>query len=240
MANYQLYVIFHKDIYSECYKNLDQSYIDNLKFFAVNSKIQKQVPEKFMKQLIIERELPNYNPLLQMCNFCEDSAFLHCFKNPHLLKEYIGFFQYDMILQNSLFEALDATEPTLFYFYKENSYRHLNQCIGLRGWGIIVDIYNQIFHTKHTMDFVCANDIPLYHCFVLPRNIFLKMMGFFEKVYPIIIELLGNETKHLPYHFERCHGIFLLFQKIESHLAWVQLSGITHSDTFKDSWQTKN
>ena len=236
--NYTLYIIFHKDIYETCYKQVNQCFIENLKFFAVNSKIPKQVPEKYMNQLVIERELPNYNPLLQMCNFCEDSVFLHCLKNPQLLeKEYIGFFQYDMILENSLFETLNPREPTLYYFYKENSYRHLDQCIMLRGWEIIVNIYNRIFKTNHTIDFVCANDIPLYHCYVLPREIFVKMMLFFEKVYPIIIELLGNEVRHLPYHFERCHGIFLLFQKVENHLVWIQLPGITHSDTLKDTWQ---
>lgn len=237
--NYALYIIFHKDIYEECYKELNQSYIENLKFFAVNSKIQKAVPQKYMNQLVIERNLPNYNPLLQMCNFCETSVFLHCLKNPQLLeKEYIGFFQYDMILQNSLFETLTPTQPTLYYFYKENSYRHLDQCIMLRGWEIIISIYNRMFQTNHNIDFVCANDIPLYHCYVLPTNIFIKMMVFFEKVYPIIIELLGNEVRHLPYHFERCHGIFLLFQKVENHLQWIQLPGITHSDTLKDTWQT--
>ena len=236
--NYQLYIIFHKDLYEKCYKDLSENYMTHIKFFAVNSKIQKNVPQKFMKQLIIERELQYYNPLLQMCNFCESSAFLHVYKNPQLLeKEYIGFFQYDMILENSLFETFSPKEPTLYYFYKENSYRHLNQCIGLLGWGIIIDIYNKIFDTSHTIEIVCQNDIPLYHCYILPRNIFIKMMAFFEKVHPIIIELLGNETRHLPYHFERCHGIFLYFQKVEKHLSWIQLPGITHSNILKDTWQ---
>ena len=240
---YSLYIIFHKNIYEKCYKDLSSHNLEKLNFFAVNSKIQKEVPIKFMNQLIIERNLRNYNPLLQMCNFCEDSVFLHLLKNKELMeKEYIGFFQYDMILQNSLFETIDNTlqennQPTLFYFYKENSYRHLDQCICLKGWEIIVNIYNSIFETNHTIEFVIQNDIPLYHTYVLPTHIFIKMMCFFEKVYVVLIELLGNETRHLPYHFERCHGIFLLFQKVEKHLAWIQLPGITHSDTLKDTWQ---
>ena len=240
---YQIYIIFHKNIYETCYKDLSSNYIDKLKFFAVNSKIQKIVPEKFMNQIIIERNLHNYNPLLQMCNFCEDSVFLHVLKNKELMeKEYIGFFQYDMILQNSLFETIEIAlkenkNPTLFFFYKENSYRHLDQCICLKGWEVIVNIYNSIFETNHTIQFVIQNHIPLYHTYVLPKHIFIKMMCFFEKVYPVLIELLGNETRHLPYHFERCHGIFLLFQKVEKHLAWIQLPGITHSDTLKDTWQ---
>jgi hypothetical protein len=82
------------------------------------------------------------------------------------------------------------------------------------------------------------NDIPLYHTYVMPKDIFNKMMSFFEKVFPILFELLGCDTRHLPYHLERCHGIFLYFQEKEKHLIkLIQLPGLTHSDNLKDPWQ---
>lgn len=248
--NYQFYIIFHKDLYKECYKDLKQEYYDKIKFFAVNSKILKKVPEKNLKdnKIIIERELPYYNPLWQHSNFCEDSAFLHVYKNHELLLDsydYIGFFQYDMILNNDIFEQLEFTlqnhpekDKLLFYFYKENSYRHLDQVICLDGWRIIIDIYNKLFNTNHSVDLVVINDIPLYHCYVMPKNIFNKMMQFLESVFPVLFELLGCETKHLPYHLERCHGIFLFFQLVENKLPhWFQMPGIIHSDDLKDPWQ---
>jgi len=246
--NYKPYIIFHKTIYETCYKDLSANNFDKLTFFGVNSKIKKMVPKSYMDKIIIERNLPYYNPLWQHSGFCEDSVFLHVYKNPEMLLndyDYVGFFQYDMIMENSLFDTIDTMlknhqEPykLFFYYHKENSYRHLDQVICLQGWQIILSIYNQTFSTHHTMELLISNDIPLYHCYVLPKDIFNKMMMFFEKVFPIIFELLGCDSRHLPYHLERCHGMFLLFQHIENHLPhWIKLPGLTHSDSLKDPWQ---
>ena len=246
--NYKPYIIFHKTIYEECYKDLSTHHFDKLSFFGVNSKIKKMVPSSYMDKIIIERNLPYYNPLWQHAGFCEDSVFLHVYKNPELLLDkydYVGFFQYDMILENSLFETVDTMLKTyngssnlFFYYYKENSYRHLNQVIYLGGWEMIVNLYNKTFTTTHTIQELITNDIPLYHCYILPKDVFNKMMMFFEKAFPIIFELLGCDSRHLPYHLERCHGMFLFFQYTENHIpTWIQLPGLTHSDTLKDPWQ---
>ena len=245
--NYKLYIIFHKTLYEKCYKKLTDEQFKQLTFFAVNSTIQKEVPEKCMTQIILERNLPYYNPLWQHSNFCESSVFLHVYKNEQLLNpyDYVGFFQYDMVLDPTVFSTIETTlekykqNNFFFYHYKENSKRHLDQAICLNGWNLILTLYNTSFKTQHTIEQVVLEDIPLYHAFVLPKHIFNKMMAFFEIVFPYLFEMLACGTKHLPYHLERLHGIFLILQKLEGHLPhWVHLEDIQHNDSLKDDWQT--
>ena len=217
--NYKFYTIFHKNLFKECYEKLSSEQFKKITFIAVNSKIKKEVPEEYIPQIIFERELQYYNPLWQHSNFCESSVFLHVYKNKELLNpyDYVGFFQ-----------------------YAENSKRHLVQIIGLSGWSFILNMYNTIFSTNHTISKIVEEDIPLYHCYVLPKHIFEKMMLFCENVFPYLFELLGCETVHLPYHLERLHGIFLICQKLEGHLPhWIHLTGITHDNTLKDDWQDR-
>ena len=66
------------------------------------------------------------------------------------------------------------------------------------------------------------------------------MIIFCKIVFPHLFEMLNCETIHLPYHLERLHGIFLLCQKFEGHLPhWIQMPGIIHNETLKDSWQMR-
>ena len=242
--NYKFYTIFHKNLFKECYEKLSSEQFKKITFIAVNSKIKKEVPEEYIPQIIFERELQYYNPLWQHSNFCESSVFLHVYKNKELLNpyDYVGFFQYDMILNPEVFSIVEETDQNnyLFYQYAENSKRHLVQIIGLSGWSFILNMYNTIFSTNHTISKIVEEDIPLYHCYVLPKHIFEKMMLFCENVFPYLFELLGCETVHLPYHLERLHGIFLICQKLEGHLPhWIHLTGITHDNTLKDDWQDR-
>jgi hypothetical protein len=236
---YTFYVIFHKILYEECYEKIDNS---NIKFIGVNSKITKTIPKSLKDKVTLERELPYYNPLWQHSNFCEDSVFLHVLKNRNLLLDpydYIGFFQYDMILNQELIDCFKSnTSPNkVFYIFKENSFRHLNQVIGLEGWTVILKIYNTIFQKDFTMTQIIMNEIPLYHTFIFHKDIFVKMMNFFEICMPLIFEMLGCETKHLPYHLERCHGIFLMLEQLQGNIEFIKMPGVIHNDNLKDGWQ---
>ena len=154
--------------------------------------------------------------------------------------DYIGFFQYDMILNNRVFSTIDSivktgNMSTVFYFQKENSCRHLDQGIGLPGWQKIVDLYNSMFQTNHSLLNVLVEDIILFHTFLLPTPVFVKLMGFFERAFPFVFEMLGCEVQHLVFHLERMHGMFLLFQQMEGRVSFVQMPDIVHSDTLKDA-----
>lgn len=238
---YRFYVIFHKEIYETCYKDLDPTYLSSLTFMGVNAKIPKQIPDSLAKAVVFERDLPMYNPLWQYAKMCENSVLLHVFKHPEYMNyDYIGFFQYDMILNNRVFSTIDSilqtgNTSTVFYFHKENSCRHLDQVIGLQGWQNIVDVYNSMFQTNHSLLSVLVEDIVLFHTFLLPKQIFVKLMTFFERAFPRMFELLGCEVQHLVFHLERMHGLFLLLQQMEGHVSFVQMPDIVHSDSLKDS-----
>jgi hypothetical protein len=246
MVSYRIYVIYHKFLTLEAYKDLDMKYIqDHVQFVGVNGKIQKTIPSELAPYSFEERELQNFDPFMQANRFCESSVFFHVARNEErLLKPYdfVGFLQYDMILKNSLFEEIDRsienTEQILFYHFKDKSYPHLNQAIGFQGWTHILNIYNILFGKNHTIDAVLNNEIPLYHSYMMHKNMFLKMMFFAHHSIPRIFEMLGHDTRHLPYHIERSHGIFLLLQKLDGHLTkWIELPGVDHKPELKDPWQ---
>ena len=248
--SFRFYIIFHKFLTEVAYEKLNKTYLDRYcKFVNVNTAIKdKYIPETLKHLVFEERQLPNYNPFMQHNRFCESSVFFHVANNAELLlddHDFVGFLQYDMVLENSLFQTIDSAiktlknpEKILFVQFAENSRRHLDQAIGLAGWQLVLDLYNHIFGTAHTLESILQANMPLYHCYMMPTPIFKKMMKFAEKSIPLIFEMLGCDTHHLPYHIERSHGIFLLLQTIEGHLdRWIQMPGIEHRDGLKDPWQ---
>lgn len=247
--SFRFYIIFHKFLTKIAYEKLDRRYLDTYcRFAGVNLSIQKTIPSEYSSLVFEETQLEHYNPFLQHNKFCESSVFFHTYMNAPLLLDpyrFIGFLQYDMVLENSLFESIEQVlqhieEPdkTLFVHYIENSARHLEQCIAYDGWKVIIQVYNKMFGTQHFLEEVLVSDIPLYHCYLIPRDIFRTMMAFATVAVPRIFEMLGADTAHLPYHLERCHGIFLLFQTLDKHIVrWFKLPGIEHRDGLKDTWQ---
>jgi len=251
--SFRFYIIFHKFLTEVAYEKLNKIYLERYcNFVAVNTSIRdKQVPEPLKHLVFEERQLPNYNPFMQHNKFCESSVFFHVANNPEILLdpyEFVGFLQYDMVLENSLFQNIEAAIQTLenpqkilFVHFAENSRRHLDQAVGLDGWAAILDLYNRTFKTKHVMDSILQANIPLYHCYMIPKAIFKKMMKFAEKSIPLLFYMLGNDTRHLPYHIERSHGIFLVLQTLDGHLdRWIQMPGIEHRNGIKDPWQQAN
>lgn len=265
---FRIYCIYHKFLTEEAYKDLSECYVrDYVRFIGVNAQIKKTVPPSLKHYCFEERLLANYDPFLQFNRFCESSVFYHIYKNQELLLEpfeYVGCVQYDMVLQNSMFETIinelvktNNQSNILFYHYIDNLSKHLfnpftvavtdpstNQqkivveTMMYAEWSQIIQLYNTIFKTKHSIQDIYEKDFPLYHTFVLPKHIFQKMMFFASYAIPRIFEMLQFNTRHLPYHIERCHGLFLLFQKLEGHLpTWILLPGIDHRNDLKDPWQ---
>ena len=265
---FRIYCIYHKFLTDEAYRDLSGEYIqDYIRFIGVNAQIEKKVPEQLKKYCFEERILANYDPFLQFNRFCESSVFYHIYRNQPLLLEpfeYVGCVQYDMVLDNSMFEMIinvlegnNYQSNILFYHYVDKAAKHLFNLIGRvvddpvtkqqvvkvdvmiqPHWEQIVAIYNTIFKTNHVLHTIADLEFPLYHTFLLHKHMFQKMMYFAGFAIPRIFELLNFSTRHLPYHIERCHGLFLLFQKLEGHLPiWIRLPGIEHRGDLKDPWQ---
>ena len=243
---FRLYVIFHKALFSICYDDLLHSDIINyIRFIATNAKIPKTVPANLAPLVFSESQLPWYDPFMQHNFFCEDSAFFHVMNNHKILLDpypFIGFFQYDMVLHSTLFRTIESclgykTDPIriLFVYQTDVAFAHLNQIIGLAGWEKIVRLYNKMFKTHHTLNDVLHKDIPLFHTYVIHQDIFRKMMKFAKMHIPILFKMLGYETRHLPFHIERAHGIFLALQLMDGEIdPWIVLPGVEHRQSLRD------
>jgi hypothetical protein len=242
--DFTLYVVFHKFLVPECYETLSPEQRKYLRFMAVNAKIPKEIPENLQPLVLAERDLLWYNPFLQHNRFCESSAFFHVWKNPQLITEYIGFFHYDMLIEKSAIEFLQeqiktlGNERVLFTNVTLTARDHIQQILDLRQWDSIIQLYNVIFKRSHTIFSVLDEQLPLYHSFVVHRETFDRMMFFAEKAIPYLFELIGFDTKHLPFMIERLHGVFLALQRLDGEVSrWIPLPGITHLDRLKDSWK---
>jgi hypothetical protein len=243
---FMLYVVFHKFLVPECYETLSGEHFRHLRFLAVNGKIEKKIPEALAPYVLEERRLGWYDPFLQHNRFCESSAFVHVWKNPELMRDYVGFLHYDMLLDKGAIEFLEEqiraahgrSERVLFTHVTLTAWRELNQVISIAGWQKILDIYAAVFGTRHNIMDILNEKIPLYHTFVVDRETFAAMMTFAEKAIPVLFELIGYDTTHLPFMLERLHGVFLLLRRIDGAVhRWIPLPGITHLDRLKDSWK---
>lgn len=246
---FRLNIVFHKFLLTECYEELSPEEIEaHIRFIAVNDAIKKQIPHDYTHLAIRESTLPWYNPFMQHNRFCESSVFFHAWRNPHIFLEqpYIGFFHYDMVLKK---EAIDfliehttaaeaAQKKVVFAPYCHEARQHLCQIIGLSGWEYIIRIYNTVHTTCHTVYSIIDAEIPLYHTFVLHKELFHRMMCFAEVVLPRLFELLRFDTCHLPFMLERVHAVFLALQRIDGVTGeWLPLPGVVHEDRLKDAWQ---
>lgn len=247
---FQLLVVFHKFLVAECYETLSLTDISgHLRFIAVNAKIPKTVPKVLLPYIIYERSMQWYNPFLQHNRFCESSVFFHAWKNPQTFlaqNEYIGFVHYDMLVKKECLEFLTTEiaaarsrgEQVLFVHKAMEARQHLQQVIGYQGWDRIVGIYNAMFGTRHDIYKVLDRDIPLYHTYVLHRDTFHRMMCFAEEATAPLFEMIGFDTKHLPFMLERMHGVFLALQQLDGALlTWLPMPGVVHEDRLKDDWK---
>jgi hypothetical protein len=241
---FTLYVVFHKFLVPECYETLSPEQLKYLRFMSVNAKIPKEIPENLQHLVVAERNLSWYNPFLQHNRFCESSAFFHVWKNPQLMNDYIGFFHYDMLVEHSAIEFLQkeiatlGTERVLFTNVTLTARPHIQQILQLTEWNSIIQLYNAMFKKAHTIFSVLDEELPMYHSFVVHRETFDRMMFFAEKAIPYMFELIGFDTKHLPFMIERLHGVFLALQRLDGEVSrWITLPGITHLDRLKDSWK---
>jgi len=247
---FTLYVIFHKFLVPECYETLSEKDLkDHVRMVGVNGKIPKLVPPPLEPLVIYERDLPWYNPFLQLNRFCETSVFYHAWKNPELFlrnNTYIGFLHYDMLLKREAIEFLEREIPAaeargeqvLFTHVCLPARDHIYQVFALEGWNAILSIYNAIFGKNHTVHTIIDKEIPLYHTYVMHRDLFQRMMFFADHAIGRLFELLNYNTRHLPYFIERLHGVFLrLCREDGISPTWMTVPGIIHQERLKDDWQ---
>ena len=103
----KIFVVFHKSINEECYKDLSPDEFSHLIFVAVNEKVPKSYPKDPKYKIIKEWELPIYNPKLQEQGFQENSVIHHVYLNKlYNDNDRVGFAQYDMFMERGCIDFL--------------------------------------------------------------------------------------------------------------------------------------
>jgi hypothetical protein len=194
MEDIQIFIVFHKNIYDDCYKNIPNDILYKyFTFIAVNENIEKSyTPDRY--KIINEWELPIYNKTFQERGYNENSAIYHVYANKlNRNYKYIGFFQYDMVFNNNIIEFFKNNmndTPTNFYYNKYN----FNFCYetiwndNFDTVNFIVNDYEKFFNKP----FIRATLFPLWNSYIIPNDIYEKIMKWviqlYGKMYPWCIQ----------------------------------------------------
>ena len=238
MAEFQLFIVFHKHIFDECYQNIPGDILYKyFTFIAVNPNIQKYyTPNKY--KVVNEWELPVYDKTFQERGYNENSAIYHVHANQlHAPYKYVGFFQYDMKFCDNIVAFLQKhmlldipSSKTLFslsqYNFRFCSYETWNEPKTLE---YIIRDYEQFYRQS----FSGNKQYPLFNTYIIPIETYEKIMAWvtqlYEKLYPWAIKP-PNAT-----HFGHIGGIYeriMAYAVGEEDLPFVQLN-VEHDHNFK-------
>lgn len=231
---FQLFVVFHKKIFDECYENIPQDILDKyFTFIAVNPNITKTYT-KDKYNVINEWELENYDPRFQTNGYNENSAIYHVKANElHKKYKYVGFFQYDMkFTMNSIETIINSFEeqPTCFYLDAYN----FDYCCA-KTWNephvirAFVDYYKNFYNKG--MIFSEENIYPLFNTYVIPNQTYESVMNFVETLYFKIDKIIIQQ------HFGHVGGLYERIMALvigEQKLKMMKLD-IKHDHTYKNN-----
>lgn len=225
----QIFNIWHSKLYDELYAHLSAEELENITMFGVNEEYEKSYTQDKYK-VVMEYELPVYNPLLQKHGYCQTTCMWHVWKNRLVADRhaYVGFMQYDMRpaagmiqeMQNVIEEATKCGQEVVFHEQTEHIIQSVRWCAGLAMpyEGSALQHYNQHFGTSWTVHDLVQNPrvhvSPLLHTFAMPVEMFDRMMGWLDKylgwlesLYPKYVS--DRSQSEL---LERCHGLFLALE----------------------------
>ena len=203
----QIFIVFHKYIFDECYKNIpDDILYKYFTFYAVNPIIEKHYTSNKYK-IINEWKLPIYDKTFQERGYNENSAIYHVYANNlHKDFKYIGFFQYDMKFNNNIIEFLQENIKEIPRVYSLGCYS-FNFC-NYETWNeqetlkYIINDYVKYNKTEVTN----RDNYPLYNSYVMPKETYEKIMRWvvqlYDKLYPWCVEP-PNAT-----HYAHIGGIY--------------------------------
>jgi hypothetical protein len=248
----QFFIIFHKNIFDECYKNIpDDILYKYFTFFGVNKNIEKKIvgenPINLSKYKIInEWELPIYDSTFQERGYNENSALYHIYVN-ELYKnyKYIGFFQYDMKFEENIqydmkFEE-NIFEDNIINFLQKNinetpkCFCDKTYTFNYCEWdepntlNYIINDYENYFNKSFSRN----NRYPLFNTYIIPVETYKKIMGWiiqlYDKLYPWCVEPPNKiHWGHIGGIYERIMGYAIG----EEYLSFVKIN-IKHDHHYK-------
>ncbi len=237
MKPLNFFIIYHDKVFKDNTAGFTEKELEIFTWVAVNEKVPKEFPD-WMPNIIKEYEMKIHNPLYQMTNFYQNSAFFHLYWNKELINsKYIGFGQYDMsfnademrtILKAIENDTADKIIP-VFTFPFEGLCNREEMPIWKE---LFVNPYNDYYGTSHELKSVEGLPLCLLHTFIMPTWFFLHMMPFVESLVPRILKFLNWDTRHLAGTLERVFALCISFGMIEGKFRQLlRLKGVSHADS---------
>jgi hypothetical protein len=233
---FQLFIVFHKKIFDECYQNIPSEVLQKyFTFIAVNQNIPKEYTKNKYK-VINEWELPIYDKSFQARGYNENSAIYHIYvNNLHKAYKYVGFFQYDMTINDNIIDFLYKTlegddktkyfslEPHNFTFCAYNTWNEWNTL------NYILKDYESFFNVT----FDKTKKYPLYNTYIISINTYEKVMKWvmqlYNKLYPRCMQYPNrSHFGHIGSIYERIMAFAVGNEDAEQ----VTLN-VKHDDTYK-------
>lgn len=250
----RLYNVFHHRIFDELAAAVPTDERANLVFFGVNEQYDKEYNRDAGHVVQLEWTLPHYRPELQQTGYCQTTCMYHVYQNDlHADLDYIGFLQYDQRIPADLFArirqraAAETAPSVIFYSLGLTMKQTLRHCRGLADRFAeapsALEHYNAFFGTAFTAAaFTDATPLPYVHTFVIPREMFERMMAWISAYLDDVLTPPGavwpSNMSH-PEFLERCHGMFLALEKIRRprEVAMVSIA-IPHEQTYRSRVDT--
>jgi hypothetical protein len=229
----EIFIVFHKEINEDNYKELTDAEKTHLTFVAVNEAIPK-IYDSSKYRILKEWELPIYHPELQRNGFNENSVMRHLYENKRVMSDYVGITQYDFYFpKNSIQSVIDTiraptTTPVRVFFGSE--LKHYETCF-VYTWihfdtynaRVIFELMKQKYEQLRNRPIDRNKEFPLLNSYIIPTKTFYEIMPHVNDLYKMYMDhqVFGSSApfKDLAGSFERVMA-FMIGQEADTLNHW--------------------
>jgi len=204
MESLSFFIIFHKKLFPENTPNFPC-----FQYLGANELVKKEITTDTLNHPIVyEYDMPGYNPMYQMLQFCDNSIILNF---PAPSTPFCGFCQYDMRIDavafNNTVEHLKDYKTMVGFF--PYPIEVIQDILNKAQWNAILDIYNTENSTNHTVDNL--NGIPFFlmNTYILPTWFFMKLQSQLRRFLPTILQNLNYNMRHVAGTLERTNALLI-------------------------------
>jgi len=231
----KLYVVFHQKLFKELLRDLPVADRDSVVLWGVNEHIPKELPDiegdpdVVGYNLVLEHTLKTYDPYWQAAAYCQTSCIFTVYQEKlHESTDYIGMAQYDMKMRPDTISHIrekTARHPDVkFIFYELFQPMHQALQIGHEAYDGVLADYNTFFGTTWTWKQILSHPrvsafCPLLHTFVMPKEIYARMIGWSHAYFCRIRETGAYPTKASQAEYsERVFAVFLALEMFNENV----------------------